>query len=544
MVRRRLACLLLAALLGPAPAVAAHSFTVTILHTNDMHAQVEPMTTRGHTLGGYTRQVTLVRQFRASDPNPLVLSAGDVFQGTLYFNLYEGLADLAFMNLAGYQAMAVGNHEFDRGPVPLARFASLASFTLLAANLDLAQEPQLASLIRPWTVLEVGGERLGLIGVTREDLATISNPGPTVRAGAAREAVQRAIDALTAAGVNKVILLSHLGFEKDLKLATELAGVDVIVGGHSHTLLGTVPRLPQPRGEYPTVTKDATGNTVLIVHAWHRGLVLGRIQVTFDGEGRILRWDQAAPIPVEMTVPEDPLARSLLAALEKPLAAMRDAVVGEAAAAIPATRLTPLHAESPMGNLIADSMLAATAKAGSVAAFINQGGVRASFDPGPLTFGHALSVQPFSNTLVQVELTGAELRAALEQAVRQFPAEADGLLHPSRGTSYRIDPSRPAEHRVVELRVGGRPVDPAAIYRITVPSFIAGGGNGHSVIAGVRGYRYDTGTLDVDALVQYLREHSPVVYALEGRITVAAPPKSEAPANPRPRRPKRDPGSV
>lgn len=541
---RRLACLLLIALLGATPVLAEQPFTLTILHTNDMHAQVEPMTSRGLTLGGYTRQASLIRQFRAADPNAVLLSAGDVFQGTLYFNLYEGLADLAFMNLIGYQAMAVGNHELDRGPGPLARFASLATFPLLSANLDVSQEPLLAGLIHPWTVVEVGGERLGLIGATPDDLATISNPGPTVRAGAAREAVQRAIDALTAAGVNKVILLSHLGFERDLELAGQLAGVDVIVGGHSHTLLGAVPGLPQPRGEYPTVVKDAAGATVLIVHAWHRGLVLGRIQVTFDAQGRVQGWAQAAPVPVEMSVGEDPVARAVLAALEKPLAGMRDAVIGQAAAAIPATRITSQHAESPMGNLVADAMLAATARAGSVAAFINQGGVRASFEAGPLTYGQALTVQPFSNTLVQVELTGAQLRSALEQPLGQFPAEADGLLHPSRGTSYRIDPSRPPGQRVVGLEVAGQPVDPSAIYRITVPSFIAGGGNGHTVIARAGGYRYDTGTLDVDALVQFIREHTPVAHALEGRVTVATPTRPAATPQPRTGRSKGDSGSI
>ncbi len=522
---RRLSCFVAAvALLATwSPAATADSFSLTILHTNDLHAQVEPLTARGLTLGGYARQATLVKRFRAGDPNPVLLSAGDTFQGTLYFNVYEGLADLAFMNLVGYQAMAVGNHELDRGPAALARFAELAAFPLLAANLDVSDEPRLASLLRPWIVLEVGGERLGVIGAVPEDLASISNPGPTVRAGDARPAVQAALDALAASGVDKVILLSHLGFERDTRLAGELRGVDVIVGGHSHTLLGRVPGLPQPRGEYPTVSRDGAGDTVLIVHAWDRGRVLGRIQVTFDGNGRVQSWSGEAPVPVDATVPEDPVVRSLVAALERPLAQVRDQVVGECAEAIPATRITARHAESPMGNLIADATLEATVKAGSVAAFVNAGGVRAGFEPGPVTYGHALAVQPFSNTLVQVELTGAELKAALEQPLGRVPAEADGLLHPSRGTTYRVDPSRPPGERVLDLHVAGTPANPLATYRITVPSFIASGGNGHTVIAGAGGFRYDTGIIDVDALVSYLAAHTPVGGRLEGRVTLAAP---------------------
>ena len=522
---RRFSCLVVAAALFASRVVAApaDAFTLTILHTNDMHAQVEPLSVRGLTLGGWARQATLIRRARTADPNPILLSAGDTFQGTLYFNVYAGLADVVFMNLMGYQAMAVGNHEFDRGPEVLARFAELAAFPLLAANLDLSNEPRLASLLRPWIVLEVGGERIGVIGAVPEDLASISNPGPRVRAGDPRAAIQGAIDALAASAVDKVILLSHLGFEKDLELAEQLRGVDVIVGGHSHTLLGRVPGLPQPRGEYPTVRRDAAGDPVLIVHAWDRGRLLGRLQVSFDARGRVQRWSDEPPLAADTTVPEEPLVRSLVAALERPLAQVRDQVVGESSEAVPATRITPHHAESPMGNLIADASLEATAKAGSVAAFINAGGVRASFDAGPITYGRALTVQPFNNTLVQVELTGAELKAALEQPLEDFPAKADGLLHPSRGTSYRIDPSRPPGERVVNLVVAGAPLLSEARYRITVPSFIAQGGNAHTIIAGAQGFRYDTGIIDVDALVAYITAHSPLTARLEGRISVVPP---------------------
>lgn len=498
-------------------------FTLTILHTNDVHAQVEPLTARGLTLGGWARQATLIERFRASDPNPVLLSAGDTFQGTLYFNVYEGLADVAFMNLVGYQAMTVGNHEFDRGPQVLAHFAALATFPLLAANLDISAEPSLAGLIHPFKVLTVGGERIGVVGATPEDLAVISNPGPTVRATPAREAVQRAVDALAAAGVNKVILVSHLGYDADVRLAAQLKGVDVIVGGHSHTLLGTVPGLPQPRGPYPTFVQDADGNTVLIVHAWDRGRLLGRLRVHFDPQGRVQGYVDSAPVPVDTSVPDEPRVAALVAALERPLAKVRDQVVGHSEKGVATTRLTPLHAENPMGNVVADAMLAATARAGSVAAFINAGGVRAGLEPGPITYGMALAVQPFSNTLVQVDLTGAELRAALEQPLAQLPERADGLLHPSRGTRYRIDPTRPPGERVVQLEVAGQPVDPAATYRITVPSFIASGGNGHSIIAGASTYRYDTGVVDVDALVAYLTASSPVEGRLEGRITIHSP---------------------
>jgi 5'-nucleotidase len=507
-------------LLTAAQPAAAKAITITILHTNDMHAHVEPFTQRGRELGGYARQATLINRFRASDPNPILLCAGDTFQGTMYFNVYEGLADLAYMNLIGYQAMAVGNHEFDRGPAVLAHFAGLAAFPLLAANLDVSGDKDLAPLVKAATVLSVGGERIGIVGAETPELLSISSPGPTVKLKDLVTSVQAAIDELTRSGVDKIVLLSHVGYRGDIELAPLLKGVDVIVGGHSHTLLGTVAGLPQPAGEYPTLAKDADGNTVLIVQAWDWGKVLGRIKVSFDDAGHVTGWSDAAPIPVEPSLPEDATVRAMVAAFALPLRAARDQVVGHAAAALVSTRVTARHAENPMGNIITDAMLAATEKAGAVAAFINSGGIRASLDTGPITYGQAVMVQPFNNTLVLLDFTGAELKAVLDETLSAMPDSTAGLLYPSRGTSYTIDVSRPPGDRVVDLKVGGAPMEPNKIYRVTLPSFIAVGGDRHVLVKDSQRFRYDTGNLDIDAFVSYLKANDPISGQLEGRVTV------------------------
>jgi len=510
-------------LVGGYSALAA-GLTVTILHTNDLHAHVEPTTYRGNELGGYARQASLIERFRATDPNPLLLCAGDTFQGTLYFTVYEGLADLAYMNFVGYQAMAIGNHEFDRGPEVLARFAALARFPLLAANLEVDARSNLAPFVKPSTVLPVAGERIGVVGAVPVDLASISSPGPTVRVRDHVASIQAAIDALAAAGVDKIILLSHLGYAEDVAVAGRLRGVDVIVGGHSHTLLGAVPHLPQPRGPYPTVARDLAGDTVLVVQAWEWGKVLGRIQVTFDEGGRVARWDEAGPVAVDSSVPEEPTVRSLVAAFAHPLAATRDRVVGHSERGIAKTRVTPRHAESPMANVVADAMLAATAQGGSVAAFVNIGGVRAGIEPGPITYGQAVTVQPFANTLVQLDLSGSELASVLEETLGSLPESSAGLLCPSHGTSYVIDLGKPPGQRVTQLMVAGKPVESEQVYRITVPSFLAAGGDGHAKLAQANRRRYDTGTLDIDAFVAYLQAHDPTDGTLEGRVTVVGTP--------------------
>jgi 5'-nucleotidase/UDP-sugar diphosphatase len=511
-------------LFGQALPVRAKAITITILHTNDMHAHVEPFFQRGKEMGGYARQATLINRFRASDPNPILLCAGDTFQGTLYFNVYEGLADLTYMNYIGYQAMTLGNHEFDRGPAVLARFARLARFPLLAANLDLGADKDLAPLVKPYAILEVGGERIGVVGAVPPDLLTISTPGPTIKVKDLVASVQSAIDVVTQQGVDKIIVLSHVGYKLDVELAGKLRGADVIVGGHSHTLLGTVPGLPQPAGEYPTVLKDLDGNTVLVVQAWDWGKVLGRIKVAFDDVGHVARWEDAQPVPVDPSIPEEPTVKAMVAAFARPIAAVRDQVVGHSEKGIATTRVTARHADNPMANVITDSMLAATAKAGSVVAFVNPGGVRAGIEPGPITYGQAVTVQPFNNTLVQIDLTGAELRAALEETLGELPERSGGLLYPSRGTSFVIDIGKAPGQRIVELKVGGEPVEASKVYRITVPSFIAGGGDAHALLKTAKGYRYDTGILDIDAFVDFLKAHDPIDGRLEGRVAIVGLP--------------------
>jgi 5'-nucleotidase / UDP-sugar diphosphatase len=517
------AVVLLVAATQAAPA-GARAITITILHTNDMHAHVEPFTQRGREMGGYARQATLINRFRATDPNPVVLCSGDTFQGTLFFNTYEGLADLAYMNYIGYQAMAVGNHELDRGGATLARFAALARFPLLAANLDASRDERLAALVKPAAVLELDGERIGLVGTVPPDLLSISSPGPSIAVRDLVPSVQAAIDGLTQQGVDKIVLLSHVGYRADQDLAGTIRGVDVIVGGHSHTLLGTVPGLPQPAGDYPTVRKNADGNTVLIVQAWEWGKVLGRIKVAFDDAGRVTHWDDAAPVPVDPSVPEDPTVKAMVAAFALPIAALRDQVVCHSEKGVATTRPTVRHAESPMANVIADAMLAATAGAGSVTAFINAGGVRAGLEPGPITYGMAAAVQPFSNTLVQIDLSGAELKAILEETLGELPASGAGMLSPSRGTSYLIDVRRPAGERVVDLKVGGAPARHDSLYRVTLPSFVAAGGDGHPLVKAATGRRYDTGIIDIDAFVEFLKANDPISGRLEGRVQIVGVP--------------------
>jgi 5'-nucleotidase/UDP-sugar diphosphatase len=496
--------------LALAQVLAGADFTATLLHVNDTHARVEPTMIQGKPYGGMARLATLIEKYRKSDPNVLFLHAGDAFQGTIYFNVYEGLADLAYLNAMHLDAMAPGNHEFDRGPAVLAAFTRSAQFPLISANLDVDAEPRLKGQIGRSVILTRGGERIGVVGATTSTLPEISRPGPNVHMRDLNASIQAEVDALAKAGVNKIVLLAHVGYTGELELAKNIRGVDVVVGGHSHTLLGTTtaPGFPESRGPYPTVVTNADGGKALVVQSWEGEKVLGRLTITFDGKGHVKKWGNAAPVLIDENVAEDPALKAMTAAFQKPIAKERDRRVAVASDAIPQS--------AALGEKIADAMLDATASQKVVVALVNSGGVRAALEKGDITFGNALSILPFNNRLVVMDLTGAQLKRSLEDIVE---AERSRTLWVSAGTRYTLDPSKRDGSRISDLTLGGRPVDPAATYRVCVNDFLADGGDGLITLKNSTGYRYDTGLLDIDAFLEYLTKHSPITRVAEGRVT-------------------------
>lgn len=498
----------LAPLLLASLAAADKPITVTFLHTNDLHAHVMPTAIRGKTYGGYARIATLVRRAREKDRNVVLLNAGDTFQGTLYFNTYEGLADAALLSAVGIQAGTVGNHEFDKGPDALATYAGAIGWPLVAANLDLQREPKLRGKIAKYVILQVGGQKLGVVGADTPETPNISSPGPNIDFRDVVPTVQAAVDELTAAKVNKIVVVTHIGYGEDQAMVRQLRDVDLVIGGHTHTPLGT-PELPgwqKAAGPYPTLVKDLKGVEVPIVQAYEWGKVLGRIQIEFDGGGKVKKIKEAAPIVVDETVPEDPRVRAMALAFERPILALQNATVGETKTAVPRE---PVGGESVMANLMADALFAQAKESGAVVAFVNQGGVRSGFEAGRITYGNAVSVMPFGNTLTILDVTGAELLAGLKQGLG-----TGGQLTPSAGTSYV------AEGGEIKASVAGTPLDPAKTYRIALLTFSANGGDSLFAFRDAKGRRIDTGFLDIDAFVAYIKSHSPLDLKPDGRVKV------------------------
>ncbi len=521
------AVLLLAVLFVPAVA-ADEPFTLTILHTNDTHANIQPCmaTCNNQNLGGVARRYTAIQQVKAEGGNVLVVDAGDPFQGTLFFNYWQGQEASYFMNALGYQAMAIGNHEFDSGPPALARFIQDADFPVLSANIDASAQVSLTGLIEPYTIIEVAGEQVGVFGLTTEDTTFISSPGPDVTFADVTATAQATVAALQGMGINKIIALTHIGYTPDLALAAAVSGIDVIVGGHSHTPLGP---MPGAQGDYPTVVNSPAGEPVLVVSAWEWGKYLGRLDVTFDAMGMVESYN-GNPILINASIPEDPAIAADVAVFYAPVQQLANTVIGETEVILDGGNPAARIGEANMGNLICDAMLWKTQGAGGQICITNGGGIRASLGVGDVTVGNVLTVLPFGNQIATLGLTGADVIASLENGVSQYALVSPAGRFPQvGGMRFSFDPERPAGSRVLSAEIKNpdgsfSPIDPSAIYTVVTNDFMRRGGDGYTVFRDNAIDPYDSWAVMADSVIEYI-EMPAASGGLDGVITEAMYPR-------------------
>ncbi|WP_394177599.1 bifunctional metallophosphatase/5'-nucleotidase [Yoonia maritima] len=499
---------------------AAADYSLTILHTNDFHARFEPISkydsgcssednAAGECFGGTARLVTAIADARARTNNSILVDGGDQFQGTLFYTYYKGAMAAEFMNKLGYDAMTVGNHEFDDGPEVLRGFMDSVEFPVLMSNADVSGEPLLADVLMKSTVIEQGGEKIGLIGLTPQDTDELASPGDNIIFTDPSDAVQGEVDKLTEAGVNKIIVLSHSGYVVDQQVAANTTGVDVIVGGHSNTLLGD---MDGAAGSYPTMVGDTA-----IVQAYAYGKFLGELNVTFDDAG-VLTEASGAPLLIDGQVAEDETTVARIAELAEPLEEIRNKVVAVAASAIEGNRDVCRAMECSGGNLIADAMLDRVADQGIQIAIANSGGIRASIDEGDVTMGEVLTVLPFQNTLSTFYVSGETVVAALENGVSQIE-EGAGRFPQVAGITFTVDAAAEAGSRVSDVMVAGEPIDLAATYGLVSNNYVRNGGDGYAMFKDASD-AYDFGPDLADVTAEYLAEHAPYEPYTDGRIAM------------------------
>ncbi|MBI5669650.1 MAG: 5'-nucleotidase C-terminal domain-containing protein [Chloroflexi bacterium] len=527
MLRRTIFGLLLVLLLAVTMVAAQdeETFELTILHTNDTHAAHEPQSNGN---GGAARLAAVVKQVRDEVDNVVLVDGGDRFTGSLFHTQYLGQDQVQIMNLLGYDAMTLGNHEFDNGDEILAKFLDGLEFPVVNANIDASQSPVLADKWTPTTVLEVGGEQIGVIGLTTAETPGIASPGPELRwSDDYVNLVNEAAADLTAQGVNKIMLLTHTGISVDLDLLPQLENVDVVVGGHSHTLYSNTYRAAAD--QYPLAFESASGTPIYYVQAGANTVYLGRLDVEFDAEGVITGASGDTILLSKYITPDEEMS-DLIAELSGPIEELRNTPIGATTdVLLQGDRAVCRVEECNLGNVIADAMRAET---GAQIAIMNGGGIRASIEPGEITLGEVLTVQPFGNLISTFELKGEYVIAALENGVSLLELEngqvkregAAGRFPQVSGIRYTVDPTQEPGSRIVSVEVmdgNGEytPIDPEATYTVVTNNFVRTGGDGYTVLAENAINPYDFGRVDYEATQQYLAANSPITAEPEGRIS-------------------------
>jgi 5'-nucleotidase len=510
-------------------------FGLTILHINDLHSRIEPISkydntcgaeadAAGECFGGVARLKAALEQRRSALGNRpvLTLDAGDQFQGSLFYSTYKGAAEAEFMSQMDFDAMAVGNHEFDDGPEKLAEFIDTVPFPVLSSNTNVAADPLLADKVRPYAVIERDGVRIGIVSALATDTDETSSPGPTVAFGDEITALQAAVDALTREGIRHIVALTHVGLPRDIEIAAATRGIDAIVGGHSHTLMhDTADGAEAP---YPLMIANPDGIMVPIVQAYAYGKYLGELSLTFDGHGVVTATD-GEPIVLDASFSPDPAIAERVAALRAPIEAVMAEVVAETVAPIDGERTSCRVRECEMGALVATAMLERARPLGASIAIQNGGGLRASIEAGAITRGDVLTVLPFQNTLATFDLSGADVVASLENGVSRVE-EGSGRFPQVAGLRYRWNPEAAPGSRIVGVEVQGEggwtPIDPEAVYGVVTNNFMRRGGDGYALFRDNGRNAYDYGPNLEDVVIAYLQANSPYNPALQGVITEGA----------------------
>jgi len=487
---------------------------LVVLHTNDTHGHpLKFLLYPAPDVAGLPARATAVNRIREEHKKVLVLDAGDLNTGRPESNLFKARPDLEGYNYIGYDAMVLGNHEFDNPIKVLREQMKLASFPFISANIRTRGGEY---LVEPFIIKEFDGLKVAIFGLTTKETEIIGNPEYTRDLVFEDEIdVARKLVPELRRKADLVIGLVHLGiydsFNRGSKrLAHEVSGIDLIVDGHSHTRL-----------EAPTVvTHPLTGHSTPIVQAWKWGLILGKVDLFVENK-KVIDY-RFEPIPINLKeaekesngaevyrfigeeIPEDPNLLDLLEPYLIKAQSVLSKVIGQAEETFFCDGAR--EQENPLGNLVADSMRWYTQYLGADFAVQNGGGVRADIPEGQLTEMMIYETLPFDSTVVVLTLDGKSVQSLFEYMATISPGQG-GFPQVSEGVSMTIDASK---KKCIRVMINGKPLDSSKTYKIATNSYLAAGGDGYRIFLKATD-TYDSSMFQRDVLIEYI-EH------LGGRI--------------------------
>lgn len=470
--------------------------TVALLHVNDVY-QISPVDKGAN--GGLARVATLAHAVRKEVPRTLMTLGGDTLSPSVASNTFRGAQMIAVWNALQLDVAVLGNHEFDFGPEVLRERIGESRFPWLGANVSVAGGKRFDGVV-PSVLRDLAGIKIGIVGVITADTATSSRPGPGVRFADPIAVARREAARLRAKGAHAVVALTHLDLATDQRLAASGAA-DVILGGHEHAVLQSL------AGRTPIfkVGSDAR--------------LLGRIDLVFDAPTKRLKHIDWALLPVTAAVADDPAVAEVVADYERKLAALLDEPLAETTVALDARQESNRSRETNLGNWVADVYRTRT---GAEAAIVNGGSIRSntSYGPGKLSKRDILSVLPFENPIVKLEVPGGVVRQAIEHGLSEVHVSNESGKFPQvSGIRYRYDARRPVGSRLVELTVNGAPLDDARPYALAVSGYLAGGGDGYAMLKGLPYLTSPENALSESAeVIEALAAQRVISPAADGRI--------------------------
>ena len=487
---------LLAALLLLVPAASSAEATkITFLHVNDVN-EIEPR--RG--AGGFAPLMTLLERERAASVHTITTFGGDLFSPSLLSGFTKGAHMVEMMNAIGTDVAVVGNHEYDFGPEAAARNFAASAFPWLGTNvLDPDGSP--AEGLVATHLIESGGFKVGFFGLVTPETAVLSSPGREIEFAPIIDSARRAVDDLKSQGAELIVALTHQFLSEDRKLAAEVEGIHLILGGHDHVPVAT----------------DVRGTAILKSSHNAHYLAIADLRVERDEEASLSvrpEWRLVSSAGIEPQAEIQALVDAHAATLDEEL----DVVIGRTAVDLDTRRLSVRSRETGFGNLVAEALRRGT---GADVGLTNGGGIRGdrTYAAGSeLTRRDVFEELPFGNMTVLLELSGADLRAALENGVSQVENMA-GRFPQVAGLRLVYDPQAPPGARVVEVEVGGEALDPTRTYRVATNDYMAQGGDGYAALAaGTAIIDASGGTLMATMVMEHIAAEGTVAPRRDGRI--------------------------
>ncbi|XP_046753218.1 protein 5NUC-like [Diprion similis] len=522
-----------------------------ILHTNDKHSRFEETSSSSGTCsdsdaaknkcyGGFARLATVIRNARAGNTSVLYLDAGDTYQGSVWFVVHRWKIVSKFMNILKPDAMSLGNHEFDYGVNGLLPFLRNASFPILAANLNLTNEPELqATRLAKSTILDVNGTRVGIIGYLTPETKLLATTEDVIFEDEI-EAISKEARRLKNSGVNILIALGHSGYPADKRIAAEVEDIDLVIGGHTDTFLnnGTQPDAEVSEGLYPTPVIQSSGRKVYVVQAYAYTKYIGNLSMTFDSEGELTRIE-GNPILLDSRIEQ---ASDVVAELEnwrEPVDNLGITYIGSSRVLLNGDRKACRRQECNMGNLMTDAMVdynmrqyqGAHGWTDAAIAALNSGAIRGSIPAkNQISAADVLSVFPYHNVAVVVFMSGEVLRSMLEKSVvsvtNDLNQDDNGAFLQFSGLQVTYDYGKLPNSKVVSVRVRCanctfpefRDLDEKEIYPVIITDYMYRTSDEINMLRDLPSKPIN-GTL-TDVLTGYLKAHSPIYTQVDCRITV------------------------